>query len=224
MKKLGLKCLLKILAVIVSFLIHGMANKAADRKDIRYALETVRTELISNAEDVRQIHDRLVQERKSAEYLLEHRTGLDKCPADSVTFHSNMINTKVEIALSDNASDLLKASPVSHIIDGNALLMKIIRAYDSCEWIASNQSKRSKARNARIGFLIDEQTVLSTGSAVDIQKFIETDAGFYAVSWITTQSDPSIVADIKDIQDAIDGIDEFLARKRLPVRRLKLIN
>ena len=224
MKKLGLKCLVKILAVIVSFLIHGMANKAADRKDIRYALETVRTELISNAEDVRQIHDRLVQERKSAEYLLEHRTGLDKCPADSVTFHGNMINTKVEIALSDNASDLLKASPVSHIIDGNALLMKIIRAYDTCEWIASNQSKRSKARNARIGFLIDEQTVLSTGSAVDIQKFIETDTGFYAVSWITTQSDPSIVADIKDIQDAIDGIDEFLARKRLPVRRLKLIN
>ena len=143
MHKLGLKCLVKILAVIVSFLIHGMANKAADRKDIRYALGTVRTELIHNAEDITQIHDHLVQERKSAEYLIEHRTGLDKCPADSVTFHSSMINTDPEFTLSDNASGLLKSSPVSHIVDGNGLLMKIIRAYDTCEWIASNQNRRT---------------------------------------------------------------------------------
>ena len=224
MKKLGLKCLVKFLAVIVSFLIHGMANKAADRQDIRYVLETVRAELITNAEDVMQIHDQLAQERRSAKYLLEHRTGLDKCPADSVTFHSNMIHKDVEVKLSDNASDLLKASPVSHIVDGTGLLMKIIRAYDTCEWIASDQSRRAEARKARLGFLINDQSAISTGSAIDIHKFIKTEAGFYAVSWISRQSDPSIVADITDIQEAIDGIDEFLARKRLPVRQLKLLN
>ena len=66
MQKFGLKCLVKVLAVILSFLIHGMANRAADRKDIRYALETVRAELVRNIEDIGQLHDYLLQERKSA--------------------------------------------------------------------------------------------------------------------------------------------------------------
>ena len=223
MQKFGLKCLVKFLAVIVSFLIHGVANKEADRKDIRYALETVRTELLSNAEDVRQIHDYLVQERKSAEYLLEHRTGLDKCPADSVTFHGNVIHSDVKVTLSDNASNLLKTSPVSQMIDGNSLLMKIIRAYDTCELIASNQSRRTEARNARFGLFSDGQAALSPGSASDIHSFIRTEAGLYAVSWITSQPEPSVVADITDIQDAIDGIDEILACKRLPVRKFKIL-
>lgn len=196
-----------------------MANKEADRKDIRYALETVRTELASNAEDIRQIHDQLVQERRSAEYLLEHSAGLDKCPADSVSFHCNMIRSDVEITLSDNASDLLRTSPVSHIIDGNGLIMKIIRAYDTCEWIASNQNRRTEARNAKLNLLINDQSAL----AIDIHRLIRTEAGLYAVSWITRQPDPSVIADVTDIQDAIDGIDSFLACSRLPVRKVKLL-
>lgn len=222
MQKFGLKCLVKFLAVIVSFLIYGMANKEADRKDIRYALETVRTELVNNAEDVMQIRNLLVQERKSAEYLLEHRTRLDKCPIDSVTFHSDIIHRDIEVTLSDNASDLLKTSPVSHMIDGNSLLMKIIRAYDACEWIASNQSRRTEARNARFD-IINEQSAFSSGGAIDITRLIGTGAGLYTVSSIVSQPDPSIVADITDIQDAIDSIDKYLAYKRLPVRRIKLL-
>jgi len=223
MQKFGLKCLVKFLAVIVSFLIHGLANKEADRKDIRYALETVRTELISNAEDVRHIHDHLVQERKSAEYLLEHRTRLDKCPADSVSFHGNMIQSDVEVTLSDNASDLLKSSPVSHMVDGNNLLMKIIRAYDACDWIASSQNRWTEARNARFDLLINRQSSYSSGNAADIPWFIGTGAGLYAISSIISQPDPSVVADITDIQDAIDSIDKYLAYKRLPVRKIKLL-
>ena len=223
MQKLVLKCLVKFLAVIVTLLIHGMANKEADRKDIRYALETVRAELVNNAEDIRQIHAQLVQERKSAEYLIEHRTRLDKCPADSVSFHCRMIRSDVEVALSDNASDLLRTSPVSHIIDGNGLIMKIIRAYDTCEWIASNQNRRTEARNTRLRLLINDQSALSPGSATDIHRLIRTEAGLYAVSWITRQPDPSVIADVTDIQDAIDGIDSFLACSRLPVRKVKLL-
>lgn len=223
MQKFGLKCLVKFLAVIVSFLIHGVANKEADRKDIRYALETVRTELVSNAEDVRQIYDHLVQERKSAEYLLEHRTGLDKCPADSVTFHGRMIRSDVEVKMSDNASTLLRTSPVSQMIDGNGLLMKIIRAYDTCALIASNQSRRTEARDARFGLFINGQTAFSPGNATDIHRLIKSEAGLYAVSWITSQPDPSVVADVTDIRDAIDGIDKVLASKRLPVRKVKIL-
>ena len=223
MQKFGLKCLVKFLAVIVSFLIHGVANKEADRKDIRYALETVRMELASNAEDVRQIHDYLVQERKSAEYLLEHRTGLDKCPADSVTYHGRMIRSNVEVTMSDNASNLLRTSPVSQMIDGNGLLMKIIRAYDTCELIASNQSRRTEARDARFGLFINSQATFSPGNATDIDRLIRSEAGLYAVNWITNQPAPSVVADITDILDAIDGIDKVLASKRLPVRKVKIL-
>ena len=223
MQKFGLKCLVKVLAVILSFLIHGMANRAADRKDIRYALETVRAELVRNIEDIGQLHDYLLQERKSAEYLLEHRASLDKCPADSVIFHTNMIRADLAVTLSDNASDLLKSSPVSHMVDRNGLLMKIIRAYDACEWIATNQNRRTETRNARLNRSVKDHNPFLPDGSVDIARFIKSGSGLYAVSWISNQPDPSIVADIRDIEVAIDGIDEFLACKRLPVRRLKLI-
>lgn len=223
MSKFGLKCLVKFLAVIISFLIHGMADRAADRKDIRYALETVRTELVSNAEYIRQIHDYLVQERKSAEYLIEHRAALDKCPADSITFHSSMIRADLPVTLSSNASDMLKASSVSQMIGDEKLLMQIIRAYDTCTWISSNQDRRTEARNTRFDLFIDDRSTFAPGGTVDIQKFIRTGAGLYAVKWITNQPDPSIIADVTDIQDAIDGIDRFLACNPLPVRKLRLL-
>ena len=223
MSKFGLKCLVKFLAVIISFLIHGMADRAADRKDIRYALEMVRTELVTNAEHITQIHDYLVQERKSAEYLLEHRTALDKCPADSVTFHSSIIRADMPFTMSSNASDLLKASSVPQMIGDDKLLMQIIRAYDTCTWIASNHNRRTEARNTRFDPFINERSTLSPGGTADIPKFIRTGAGLYAVSWITNQPDPSIIADVTDIQDAIDGIDRFLACKPLPVRKLRLL-
>ena len=223
MSKFGLKCLVKFLAVIISFLIHGMADRAADRKDIRYALEMVRTELAANAEHVRQIHDYLVQERKSAEYLIEHRTSLDKCPADSVTFHSSMIRADMPVTLSSNASDLLKASSVPQMIGDEKLLMQIIRAYDTCTWISSNQDRRTEARNNRFDLFINERSPFSPGGTVDIPGFIRTGAGLYAVNWITNQPDPSIIADVKDIQDAIEGIDRFLASNPLPVRKIRLL-
>ena len=223
MQKFGLKCLVKFLAVIVSFLIHGLANKEADRKDIRYALETVRTELVSNAEDVMHIHDYLVQERKSAEYLLEHSAALDKCPADSVSFHGSMVRADLPVTLSSNASDMLKASSVPQLIGDEKLLMQIIRAYDTCTWISSNQDRRMEARNNRFELFVNDRSAFSSGGTVDFPLFMKTVPGKYAVKWITNQPDPSIIADVTDIQDAIEGIDRFLALKPLPVRKLRLL-
>jgi hypothetical protein len=223
MNKFGLKCSVKFFAVIVSFLIHGLADRAADRKDIRYALETIRAELMNNAENVMQINDRLVQERKSAEYLLEHRFMLDKCPADSVTFHSSMIHEDMPVTLSMDASDLLRISSVPQLIGDSKLLMQIIRAYDTCEWIASTQIRRTEARNAQLNSFINGQAAVSNGGAIDITGFMRTGAGLYAVSWVTSQPEPSILADAKDIQNAIDSIDRYLSFKRLPVRKLKIL-
>ena len=223
MSKFGLKCLVKILAVIISFLIHGMADRAADRKDIRYALEMVRSELVTNAEQVREIHDYLVQERKSAEYLLENSAALDKCPADSVSFHGSMIRADLPVTLSSNASDMLKASSVPQLIGDEKLLMQIIRAYDTCTWISSNQDRRMEARNNRFELFVNDRSTFSSGGTVDFPVFMKTVPGKYAVKWITNQPDPSIIADVTDIQDAIEGIDRFLALKPLPVRKLRLL-
>ena len=223
MTKFGLKCLVKFLAVVISLLIHGATDRAADRKEIRYALEMVRTELVKNAEDVRYIHEHLVQERKSAEYLLSHITGLDKCPADSVSYHSEMIRADVPVTLSNDASDLLKASSVSQMIGDRKLLMKIIRAYDTCEWIVSSQDRLTKERDSRFGLFINERSSFSPDGTIDIPGIIRTGAGMYTVKWITSKPEPSVLADVTEIQDAIDGIDKYLSFKRLPVRKLKIL-
>ena len=136
----------------------------------------------------------------------------------------DIINRELEVKLSDNATDLLQSSSVSRIIDGNGLLMTIIRAYDTCDWIVSDQNRRAEARKALLDILINDQTLFLAGNTIDIPRFIGTESGLFAVNWISQQPDPSITADIADIQDAIDGIDEFLAIKRLPVRRFKILN
>lgn len=200
------------LGMICTFVGQGMIDRKADRDEVRTALELVRSELASNIEDINMMADYLEQEQRSANYFLENRAILDKCPKDSVDFHSSMLFADASITLPSNALELLKMSSIFQKLGDDQLSMDIIRAYDSCEYSVANYNKFISDRDEKLNQTINEKSITqfaSTGS-IDIKKFIKTTYGIYTIRWMTTQVTPNKEQFVNDINKAITAIDGYL--------------
>ena len=191
-----------ILGIAITFVIQGMINRAGDRKEVRSALELVRSELKTNIEDIGIMTDYLTQERQSAGYLLQNLPKIDKCPEDSVNHHCGIVFADASITLSSDALELLKMSSLFQKIGDNRLAMKIIRAYDTCGSAVSNLNRHISQRNERF----------EEAGIPDLQAFLKSKAGSLYFRWLVNRPDPTLFADTADLQEAIDAIDAYMMK------------
>ena len=175
------------LGIVITFTVQGILDRQRNKLAVQSALELVRTELSANLDDIAILTDYFRQERESAKYLSAHKKDLAKCPADSVNYHVGMVNADVSVAFSHDALELLKMSTLFPKINDNDLSMKIIRAYDACELMASNVNRHVSVRDAA-----------ANGS----------------VDWLLSRpANYTWFMDPTDIQDAVKAIDTFLLKK-----------
>ncbi|MBR6882373.1 MAG: hypothetical protein IKN06_05330 [Bacteroidales bacterium] len=179
-----------ILGVVITFMIQDKIDRANELKEVESALELVRTELVTNREDIQTIGEYLDQERRSANYYLAHQGDLKKCPPDSLEFHSGILLADVYMTLSHDALELLKMSSLFQKIGDNQLSMKIIRAYDTCSSIAANFTRLMEVRHGSYKGRIDEDFLLP----------------------LTTQADSEMYTDATDIDEAIKAVDAYLRK------------
>ena len=207
------------LGMICTFVGQGMIDRAADRNEVRTALELVRSELASNVEDINTMAEYLEQEKKSANWFLENSTVLEKCPVDSFNFHTSMLFADASITLPSNALELLKMSSIFQKLGDEKLSMDIIRAYDNCESSVTNYNKFISDRDEKFNQTINEKSITQFASSgrIDIEKFIKTTYGLYTIKWMTAQVTPDKEQFISDINKAIKSIDEYL----YPVQHLR---
>ena len=205
-----------VLGIFITFTIQGMIDRSSDRKSARSSLELVRSELARNIEDISIMRDYLYQEKRSAQYLLDHKDSLDKCPLDSLNYHSGIVFADVAMSLSHDAQELLKMSSIFQKIGNNDLSMKIIRAYDCCVTIVNTLNRHIADRDARFENSIDKETagLFAKGGRIDLGNYLKTDYGYYAIKWLTTQSDPQYFTDVTDLEEAISAIDVYLGKKK----------
>ena len=180
-----------ILGIIITFAIQGKVDRAADRGNVRAALELVRTELQTNMEDIGIMVDHLVQEGASAKYILDHRFDLGACPKDSLDYHVGVIFAGVSITTCQDALELLKMSSLFQKIGDNPLSMKIIRAYDSCTYIAADLNRHISVRDARYTGEITREYVLP----------------------LATMANMDLLTDVTDLETAITAIDDYLKKR-----------
>lgn len=211
------------LGMLCTFVGQGMIDRAAAKNEVRTALELVRSELAANVEDINTMADYLEQERISANYFLENRTKIDKCPVDSVNYHSGMLFADASITLPHNALELLKMSSIFQKMGNDQLSMDIIRAYDSCEYSVACYNKFISDRDEKINQTINEKSVTQFASSgnIDIRKFIKTTYGLYTIRWITAQITPDKEQFTNDVEKAIKSIDGYLIPGR-NIRNKKL--
>lgn len=205
-----------ILGIAITFAVQGMIDRSRDRKDVRSALELVRSELQSNVRDIGIMADYLRQERASAQYLLDHRKTLDRCPQDSVDYHSGIIFADASITVSCDALELLKMSSLFQKIGDGILSMKIIRAYDTCSSVVSNLNRHVTVRNAQFERSITEKTAgqFASSGVIDVRDYVKTGIGLYALRWLATQADVENYSDVSDLEDAIRAIDRYMGGRR----------
>ena len=91
MKDFLSKLLSVVLGIAITFTVQGIMDRKHTKKDVRAALELVRTELNTNIDDIGVMTDYLKKERAAAQYFIDHRKTLAKCPADSISYHSSYL-------------------------------------------------------------------------------------------------------------------------------------
>lgn len=144
-----------ILGIVITFAGQGMIDRAHDRKEVRSALQLVRTELISNRQDIVDLREILEQVQESAQYLadnpaqLKNIDRLDSTTLSTVTYHQGMALAEVSVTLPHDALELLKTSSIFQKIGDNSLSMKIIRAYDCCQVIVESIDRHFIAKNTQ---------------------------------------------------------------------------
>ena len=132
-----------ILGIVITFAGQGAIDRAHDRKEVRSALQLVRTELISNRQDIVDLREILEQVQESAQYLadnpaqLKNIDRLDSTTLSTVTYHQGMVLAEVSV------------SSIFQKIGDNSLSMKIIRAYDCCQVIVESIDRHFIAKTTQ---------------------------------------------------------------------------
>ena len=188
-----------ILGIVITFAVQGMIDRAADRREVRSALELVRTELETNREDIATMTGYLAQEREAAQYFLEHGKDLQACPAGTVATLSGLLFADASISVSSDALELLKNSALFPKIGNNLLSMQIIRAYDTGSTISLLLNRHVSARDERF-----EPT----------ESFLGSEAGQQALRWLISQADPASLADLSDIDAALEALEHYFNGKK----------
>ena len=178
-----------ILGIVITFAGQGAIDRAHSRKEVRSALQLVRTELISNRQDIADLRETLEQVQQSAKYLednselLKNIHNLDSATLKTVTYHQGWVYAEVSVTLPHDALELLKTSSIFQKIGDNSLSMKIIRAYDTCQNIVESIDRHFIAK--------------TTQTDEDLPK------------WLLIHS-PLPYVDPADIDTAITAINVFL--------------
>lgn len=180
-----------VTGIAITFTVQGMVNRAHTRREVRSALQLVRTELASNREDVVVLKEYFQNEMTSARYLrknpdlVKKLKRLDSSVADTVKYHLGIVGADVTVVFPHDALELLKMSSLFQKIGDNSLSMKIIRAYDSCSQMAISVDRHITERNAQ-----------------------PTDSLY---NWIELH-DARVFVDAADIDKAITAINVYLRR------------
>ena len=144
-----------VLGIVITFAGQGMIDRAHDRKEVRSALQLVRTELISNRDDISELRTVLEQVQQSARYLadnsalLQNVHALDSADLSTLTYHQSMVFADISLSLPHDVLELLKTSSIFQKIGDNALSMKIIRAYDCCQVMVESIDRHFVAKSSQ---------------------------------------------------------------------------
>ena len=202
------------LGILITFAIQARIDRSLDKKEIRSSLELVRNELAANMEDIETMCDYVLEERRSAEYLLAHKDNLAKCPADSVNYHGGVIFADASISVSSDALEMIRSSSMFQKIGDSRLSMKIVRAYDSCLNSAAILNNHVATRNGFFAKSINEQNVgrIAPDGHISVKELIRTNYGLYAIRQTAALALPEHYVDLSDVEDALSAIDGYLQK------------
>ena len=183
-----LKMLSVILGIVITFTVQGMINRAQDKRNVRSALELVRTELLANREDINTLNKDFVEkERVGADYYLTYLANPKKNPSDSLEYYEGILLANVSVHLPHDALELLKNSSLFQKIGDNPLSMKIIRAYDSCASTEAYITRHIATRDTRYKGKMDAEFLRPL-----------------------TVPNQEAFTDVSDIDAAVEAIDAYL--------------
>jgi len=194
-----------ILGIVITFSIQGIIDQSNEKDDVNSALSLVREELCGCLSDISQSAQIMDMEHYSSLYIVSQADSIDACPPDSLEYYGQTLIKEMILTLPNDALELLKSSSLFPKIGDNSLSLKIIRAYDQCEAVATLFRRSQQIKTERIS------DIRKSGEFI-ISKTVKTKEGLNLIKSLGIQDGTYIRNGIPDIEDAIAAIDQYLAK------------
>ncbi len=202
-----------ILGIVITFSIQGIIDSEKEKENVKSALTLVKEELMGCKSDLESCAYYLDRENYVANYFNDHSKNLKECPEDSLQLYWGLFSSEMILTLPDDALQLLKTSSLFSAIDDNSLSLKIIRAYDQCEALRQvfNRHESHKTEFSTSAYTqYGSESFKNEKGNFSISKFLSTTQGGNLKQLLMNQDGSLIRVGIKDLDDAITAIEEYL--------------
>lgn len=120
-----------ILGIMFTFMGNTWIEERNTQRDVKTALEMVKSELKVNRNAILRGKQRIELEIRASQFLLKHRDALSSVPKDSLNYYSNMPFQVSLYNFTTDALELMKNSMFFPKIKDRQLGLSIIQAYAS---------------------------------------------------------------------------------------------
>jgi len=205
-----------ILGIVITFSIQNISDAKKQRSNVKSALQLVRDELDGCRQDLNTVLQMMDLEAKGAAYILKNADNLKQCPQDSISLYGTAVITEMVLTLPSDALELLKTSSLFQTINDNSLSLKILRAYDQCQAqqqvFAHHESVKSDVFSKACK--TDDVNLLNKDeSYISISQIAKDKVGrTMLIRLMLNDAAASVHGSLKDIETAIDAINEYLEK------------
>ena len=120
-----------VLGIVITFIGSDMIQEYNKRKEVKQALQLVKSELLLNKEGIKAIMEQEMFEQRGALYLLRYRGKMNEASPDSLKAYSYFPFQTSNTSYTNDALEMLKTSSLMQNIKSKELVSQIIQSYNA---------------------------------------------------------------------------------------------
>lgn len=120
-----------VLGIVITFVGSDIITERNTQKEVKKALQLVKSELLLNKEQVREMSEQVNLEQRAARYLLKYKGKMNEASKDSLNRYAHLPFQSYSFNIVNDAMEMLKSSSLIQKIDDKELAMQIIKTYGS---------------------------------------------------------------------------------------------
>lgn len=118
-----------VLGIVITFVGSDMIASHNKNKEMKQALQLIKSELLLNQEVINEMLDVEVLNKNGAIFMLQYKDNIDKIPEDSLNYYSYFPYQTRDFLPTTDALEMFRGSSLMQSMKNKELVVQIIQAY-----------------------------------------------------------------------------------------------
>lgn len=118
-----------VLGIVITFVGSDMIDSHNKNKEMKQALQLIKSELLLNQEVINEMLDVEVLNKNGAIFMLQYKDNIDKIPEDSLNYYGYFPYQTRDFLPTTDALEMFRGSSLMQSMKNKELVVQIIQAY-----------------------------------------------------------------------------------------------